>query len=726
LKTGVRHSEHALRERNFVDSKIITVALVGNPNSGKTTLSNALTGAHDSVGNYPRVTVSKRSRAIMHKGWTINLVDLPGIYSLSSQSPEERIGRDFIQDDRPDIVLNVLDGGTLDRSLFLTTQLIEMGRPRVYALNMVDEMHKKGYSIDCEELSSMLGGTVVETVATTGRGLEPLLDALVLVAEQDRQDHPMRIPYDHHLEEAIERVQKLIAELHPGGLEAEQSRWLSIKLLEGDDDMLSREGEHGVLIDMVRREREELALSHGEDVEIMFADARYGFIHGLLLEARQQTMDPAKRLQTTRQLDSVLLHRTLGMPLFLGLMWVMFETTFTVGAYPMDWIDSGVGWIAGVVGSLMPDGMIKDLLVEGVIAGVGGTIIFLPNIVILFFFLAFFSESGYLARSAFLLDRVMHTFGMHGKAFIPLVMGFGCNVPAIMATRTIESERARLIAILVNPFMACTARLPVFILFAGAFFAEWAGTVVFLMYLLSILIAFSAAVFLGRFVVRGGTEPFVMELPPYRMPSMRAVLYHMWEKASDFLRKVGGVILVGSTVLWFLQAYPKDVDWTQDYAGQIATLEASVQSEVRDAMATKLRHEQDREHLEKSYLGRTALAVAPVFEPLGFNWKDTVAILTGVVAKEVVVASYAVIYAQGEDATEESDSLRGALAGTMSPLVAFAFMVFVLLYVPCLATIAVIRRETGSWKWAGFSVGFSMTLAWILAFGIITIGGMFV
>ncbi|OEJ64452.1 ferrous iron transport protein B, partial [Magnetovibrio blakemorei] len=603
--------------------------------------------------------------------------------------------------------------------------LIEMGRPRVYALNMVDEMHKKGYSIDCEELGSMLDGPVIETVATTGQGMEQLLDAVIRVAEQERQDKPMRIPYDYHLEEAIDRVQVLIADLHPGALEAQQSRWLAIKLLEGDDDMLSREGEHGVLIEMVRRERFDLARTHSEDVEIMFADSRYGFIHGLLLEVRKKSVDPVKRMQTTRLLDSVLLHRSLGMPLFLGLMWLMFETTFTVGAYPMDWIDSGVGWISDIVSSMLPAGMIRDLLVDGIIAGVGGTIIFLPNIVILFFFLAFFSESGYLARSAFLLDRVMHTFGMHGKAFIPLVMGFGCNVPAIMATRTIESDRARLIAILVNPFMACTARLPVFILFAGAFFAEWAGTIVFMMYLLSILIAFGAAVFLGRFVVRGSAEPFVMELPPYRMPSLRAVLFHMWEKASDFLQKVAGVILIGSTVLWFLQAFPKDVDWSQDYAGQIATLEAAVQSEANDAAILKLHHEQDREHLEKSYLGRTALTVAPVFAPLGFNWKDTVAILTGVVAKEVVVASYAVIYAQGEDATEESDSLRNALAGTMNPLVAFAFMVFILIYVPCLATIAVIRREAGSWQWAGFSVAFSMSLAWVLAFGIITIGGLF-
>ena len=706
-------------------NRTLSVALVGNPNAGKTSLLNCLTGAHDSVGNYPRVTVSKRSRKIQHKGWTLDLVDLPGIYSLTSQSPEERIGRDFIQDERPDIVLNVLDAGALDRSLFLTTQLIEMGRPRVYALNMADEMRGKGHSVDTDALNSMLDGPVVETVSTTGEGMEQLLDAVIAVAERGIEDRPMRISYDIHLEGSIERVQKLLADLHPGAYEADQSRWLAIKLLEGDDEMLRREGEHALLVEMLRRERFDLAHSHGEDVEILFADARYGYIHGLLSEARQVTEDPAKRLGMTRAIDKVLLHRTLGLPLFLGLMWLMFETTFTVGNYPMDWIDAGVGWISNMVSAMLPEGMVKDLVVDGMIAGVGGTIIFLPNIVILFFFLAFFSESGYLARSAFLLDRVMHTFGLHGKAFIPLVMGFGCNVPAIMATRTIESQRARLIAILVNPFMACTARLPVFILFGGAFFAQWAGTVVFLMYMLSIAIALGAAVFLSRFVIHGAEEPFVMELPPYRMPSFNAVLFHMWEKASEFLKKVAGVILVGSIVLWFLQAFPTEVDWSADYDGRIATLETRAPGDDRDAAIKALQLQQGREHLEKSYLGRTSLLVAPLFEPLGFNWKDTVAILTGIVAKEVVVASYAVIYAQGEDATEESTSLREAISGTMSPLVAFSFMVFILIYAPCLATIAVIRREAGGWHWVGFSVAFSMTLAWGLAFGITTVGGVF-
>ena len=707
-----------------VESRTINVALVGNPNSGKTSLSNSITGANDAVANYPRVTVAMHERKVRHNGWTLRLVDLPGVYSLTSQSPEERIGRDFILDDRPDVVINVLDAGNLERSLFLTTQLIEMGIPRVYVLNMSDEMHKFGYVIDCEAMAAMLEGPVVETVSTTGEGVNALMDAVVAVAEQGLEDRALKIRYDSHLEDAIERVQNTLTTLHPDEFDAEHSRWLAIKLLEGDDEMLCREGEHDLLVEMLRRERARLAKSHTEDVEIMFADARYGFIHGLLSKVRQQTVDPKARLNRTRALDAILLHRTFGLPLFLGLMWLMFETTFTLGNYPMDWIDAGVAAFGGWVANIMPDGLMKDLVVDGIIAGVGGTIIFLPNIVILFFFLAFFSETGYLSRTAFLLDRVMHTFGLHGKAFIPLVMGFGCNVPAIMATRTIESERVRLITIITSPFMACTARLPVFILFAGAFFSSWAGTLVFLMYTLSVVIALGAAVFLNRFVISGEQEPFVMELPPYRMPSVRSVVFHMWDKASEFLKKIAGVILVGSIVLWFLQAFPQEVEWSTDYDIQIAALETTAQGEARDHAIFMLEREKGREHLEKSYLGTVSRAVAPVFAPLEFNWKDTVAILTGIVAKEVVVASYAVIYAQGEDANEESVSLRQAIAGTMSPLVAFAFLVYILIYAPCLATIAVIRREAGSWKWVGFSVGFSMTLAWLLAFGIVTIGGV--
>ena len=707
-----------------IAQRVITVALVGNPNSGKTSLSNSLTGQRDSVANYPRVTVAKKERLIEHAGWALRLVDLPGVYSLTSQSAEERAARDFLQDDTPDIVLNVLDAGNLERSLFLTTQLIEMAIPRIHALNMIDEARRKGIRIDASTMATMLDGPVVETDSTNGEGMAALLDYIVQVASSEPANSSMTIPYDHHLEEAIERVQGYVDELHPGILETIQSRWLAIKLLERDDELLHREEDHSQLIATVQKECADIVESHDEEAAILLAGARYGFIHGLLSEVREFPDDLAARLDETRAIDRLLLHPVLGLPIFLGLMWLMFETTFTLGTYPMDWIDATVLWISDWVSGLLPAGLIHDVIVDGALAGVGGTIIFLPNIVILFFFLAFFSESGYLSRSSFLLDRIMHTFGLHGKAFIPLVMGFGCNVPAIMATRTIESQRSRLITILVAPFMACTARLPVFILFGGAFFAELAGTMVFVMYMLSIVFAMGAAVLLSKTIITGESEAFVMELPPYRIPTLKTVTYHMWEKASEFLKKVAGIILVGSIVIWFLQEFPRDVEYSVDFDAQISALAEQPASEEREQTIFMLRRTQMQEHLAKSILGQISLAVTPVFEPLGFNWKDTVAILTGLVAKEVVVASYAIIYSQGSDSNEESIGLREAIAGTMTPLLAFAFMVFALLYAPCLATMAVIRRETGSWRWVGFSVAFSFSVAWTMAYGIVTIGGI--
>ncbi len=707
--------------------KVVTVALVGNPNSGKTRLSNMLTGAQDTVGNYPRVTVSIKKHQINHKGWAIHIVDLPGIYSLTSQSPEERTARDFIQYERPDIVLNVLDAGNLDRNLFLTTQLIEMGRPRVYALNMTDEARLKGISLDTEAMASILGGHAVETVATTGEGRQALLDEVVHVAETHLHDHPIIVPYDSHLEQALDKVQGLVAELHPGALEEEQSRWLAIKLLEGDDEVLQREGEHEYLIEMVRRERYDLAHSHGEDCEIMFSNARYGFIHGLLSEVRTRTMNPLDRMDLTRRIDHFVLHQLLGLPIFLGFMWLMFETTFTLGNYPAGWIDQGVQWISRLIGGIIPGGLVNDLVIHGLIAGMGAVIVFLPYILILFFFIAVFSETGYLARSSFLLDRVMHIFGLHGKAFIPLVMGFGCNVPAVMATRTIESPQARLVAILVNPFMSCSQRLPAYILLSAAFFADYAGQAIFAIYMISISVSMMAALVLSKFVVKGGNEPFIMELPPYRVPGFGSVLYHMWDKAYDFVRMVGAVIVVGSVLVWFLQAFPRDVNWSTDYAAQISAIEASNPEDAgRNAQITVLLRVQENERVEKSYLGQASKFITPVFAPLGFNWKDTVSIITGFFAKEMVVASYAVLYSQDSHNSTGSEGLRKALAGTMTPLTAFALMVFLLLYSPCLSTVAAIKRETGGWRWAAFSVVFSLGVGWTLAFAVVRIGAFFV
>ncbi len=670
----------------------ISAMLVGNPNCGKTALFNRLTGDHGTVANYSRVTVVARSCEVKHRGARLNITDLPGLYTLNGRLPEERAGRDALHFDHPDVVVNVLDAGNLHRSLFLTIQLVEMGRPCVFVLNMIDEARSHGISIDTAALAAALGGPVIETVAVDGVGVPAVADAIHGLSDRPESWRAPLIPYDSHLEAAIAHVQTIIADLHPATLDAGQSRWLAIKLLEGDSELLERESEHQALIAEVRAACVDLEATHDEDCATMIAHARFNFIQTLLASVRTVVSAPTSRSRLTHHLDNLLLHRHLGLPILAGLMWLMFQATFTLGAYPTTWIDTGMQALTGQVDGLIPPSMLHDLMVNGVMAGVGGTIVFLPNIVILFFFMSILSETGYLARAAFLLDRLMNSFGLHGKALIPLIMGFGCNATAVMATRTIESQRSRLIAILAAPYVSCSARLPVFILFAGAFFGDWAGTVVFALYATSIVVALGSAILFDRMVVAGKDEPFMMELPPYRRPTPSSLCYHVWDSAQDFLRKVGGVIIIGSIAIWFLQQYPAAP------AGYTAS-----------------------QRLEQSYLGQTAAAVTPVFAPLGFGWKDSIAILTGLLSKEVVVSSYAVLNAQDKG----SDGLRKSLSSGMTPPVAISFMVFVLLYAPCLSTIAVIRREAGSWRWAGVSFGVSLVIAWSLAFVTTLVGGLF-
>ncbi|MBF0393012.1 MAG: ferrous iron transport protein B [Alphaproteobacteria bacterium] len=699
----------------------VVVALVGNPNAGSTTLFNALTGAKEAVANYARVTTEIVSRDITHRGVSLRIVDVPGIYSVSSQSLEEQAGGTYLHETEPDLIVNVLDAGRLDRGLFLTTQLIELGLKRVTVLNMIDEVRRGGVRIDTGMLASALDSPVVETCGLKKAGVPELLDAIVDAVQSPATSSLTRLHYDAHLEDGIGRIVEHLNQLHPHELTPMRSRWLAIKLLEGDERVVRAESDHGPLLTLIQGESAALAHEHDEDPATMLAAGRFAFAHGLLREVRQRVGDPTAGFKLTGILDDVFLNRTLGLPLLLGILWVMFESTFSLGAVPTDWISALVDMVTEYATAALPEGMFKDLLINGVLAGVGGTIVFLPNIVILFFFMAVLSGTGYLARASFLMDRLMHHFGLHGTTLIPMVAGFGCNVPAVMATRIITNQRARLIAMLIAPFMNCSARLPVFILFAGAFFADIAGTVVFAMYMASIAAAMVSAVLLNRIIPGSGGDAFVMELPPYRLPTLHSILHHMWDSAQGFVVKVTGVILVGSVVIWFLQEFPRDIVYSQDFETAIAQVEAQPEGTGdQDALRT-LKAAQAQEKLEKSYLGSFAITVAPVFEPLGFTWRDTAAILTGFVAKEVVVATYAVIYAQ----EEESEGLTELLSQQMTASTAVAFMIFTLLYAPCLSTIAIIGRESGSWGWAGFSVGYSMAFAWILALAASRIGNYF-
>ncbi|MBF0187422.1 MAG: ferrous iron transport protein B [Magnetococcales bacterium] len=703
----------------------ITVALVGNTNCGKSSLFNKLTGSHQHVANFSGTTVAKKTGSVTHNGRTIDFVDLPGIASLSSGSMREVVSRRFILEEQPDVIVNVLDTGNLERSLLLSTQLIETGLRRVHCLNMVDEAGNRGISVKSALFSTLLNAPVVETVGHKGEGVDALLDAVLQAADAPEPESDTLIHYDNHLEESIQRLhEELPHDAEGDALNHHQARWLAIKLLEGDEEIAQQQVKNPAILERARLEREKLAAKHSNEASIMLANGRFGFIRGLThqtVERKQSTADEFN--DRSSQADSLFLNRVFGLPIFFFLMWLMFQTTFELGAYPMDWIDAAVGAFGEWVGNTMSDGQLKSLIVEGIIGGVGGVLVFLPNIVILFLFIALFEDTGYMARVPFLVDRFMRALGLQGKAFIPMLMGFGCNVPAIMATRTIENPKERILTIIINPFMSCAARLPVYILLAGAFFADSAGTVVFGMYLGGIVVALASAFLLKRTLFQAPSEPFVMELPPYRRPTINSVISHMIEPVMEFLKKVGGVVLVGSIIIWFLQAYPVNVPLSKDYEGAIARVEANIVQAGDDKAAiealeeskTKLEVAMSAEQQENRYLGRLGKTIAPLFEPMGMDWKSSVAILTGLVAKEVVVSTLGVLYRVGEEVGEDSTQLMTALRNAMPASTALALMVFVLLYMPCISTVAVIWRETGSLGWTGFSVGFSMATAYIMA-----------
>ena len=715
--------------------RTINVALVGNPNCGKTSLFNIASGAHEHVGNYSGVTVDAKEGFFDFQGYHFRIVDLPGTYSLSAYTPEELYVRKHIIEETPDVIINVADSSNLERNFYLTTQLIDMNVRMVIALNMYDELESSGNKLDYIKLSQLIGVPMIPTVCRRGEGIDQLFHVIIGIYEggdflsqkgeirseilEDLRDwHKTYVP-DHefgsHKEEEDARPRGYMRHIHINhGPELERSieevkkaisqnedirhkystRFLSIKLLENDkeiENFISTLPNGKEIIAIRNKETLRIRKVMNEDSEQAITDAKYGFITGALKETF--TDNHLEKEQTTRVIDSIVTHRIWGYPIFFLFLYIMFEGTFVLGDYPMQ----GIEWLVDQLGNLirnnMAEGPLKDLLIDGIIGGVGGVIVFLPNILILYFFISILEDSGYMARAAFIMDKIMHRMGLHGKSFIPLIMGFGCNVPAIMATRTIEDRKSRLITMLVNPLMSCSARLPIYLVMIGAFFPNCASFMLLCIYTAGILLAVIMARIFSKFLVKGEDSPFVMELPPYRMPTSKSIMRHTWEKGAQYLKKMGGIIMIASIIIWFLGYYPQ-----------------------HDA------YESVAEQQENSYIGQIGKAIEPVIKPLGFDWKLGIGLISGVGAKELVVSTLGVLYTNEGDVENVNLSNRIPI----TPLVALAYMLFVLIYFPCIATFAAIKQESGSWKWAIFTAGYTTGLAWLIAFTVFQIGSLIV
>ena len=736
----------AMRKR-----RIINVALVGNPNCGKTSLFNFASGAHERVGNYSGVTVDAKEGFAEFEGYRFNLVDLPGTYSLSAYSPEELYVRKQIIEKTPDIVINVIDASNLERNLYLTTQLVDMNLRVVCALNMFDEVENRGDKFDIGTLGLLFGVPMVPTVFKTGRGVDLLFHIIINIYEgvdflddkgfinpdvaKDLQEwhknyenhhggnhgedfahsnRPNKSVFRHihlnhgkYVEEGIESIKKELQ--NDEQIRHKYStRYLSIKLLEMDKEteQMVQSLPNGKQIITVRDEAAKKIMKETkDDSETAIMDAKYAFIRGALKEAGYEEGDNQGTYKTTHILDKIITNRYIGFPIFLALIWLMFKVTFSLGQYPMDWIEAGVEWLGNFLSASMPEGPLKAMLVNGVIGGVGAVIVFLPQILILYAFISFMEDSGYMARAAFIMDKLMHKMGLHGKSFIPLIMGYGCNVPAIMATRTIESRRSRLVTMLIMPMMSCSARLPIYIMIIGTFFAkQYRQDVMFLLYIIGIIMAVIVSRIFTRFVIKGEDTPFVMELPPYRLPTWKATLRHTWEKGKQYLKKMGGIILVASIIVWALGYFPHN-----------------------DQLSTQ-------EQQEQSYIGQLGKAIEPVFRPQGFDWKLDVGLISGIGAKEIVASTLGVLYTDddsfsdddsySDDNTKYTSLRKKMMADGITPLSAFCFLLFVLLYFPCIATIAAIKGETGSWKWATFTAVYTTLLAWVVSAAVFQIGSL--
>lgn len=729
-------TDGTLKKSSHINGKTIKIAFVGNPNSGKTSLFNYTSGSHERVGNYSGVTVDAKEATIKWKDYTLVLTDLPGTYSITEYSPEELYVRSHILEKKPDIVVNVIDSSNLERNLFLTTQLIDMNIKVVIAMNMFDELEKKGIKLNYTVLGKMMGIPIIPTVAFKGKGIAELMDKLVEVYEEkDPTVRHIHINYGSNIESSIRQVQGEIRKCNEiiGRI---STRYLSIKLLENDQTTLNglrKFSNFEAIEKKASSEIQKLEKEYCEKSETIITDAKYSFISGALMET---CSFPKASGEKKRDIDAALTNKYLGFPIFIFIMWLMFQTTFTLGSYPMNWLNEGVSLLGKTISQHMTDGSLRSLIVDGIIGGVGGVIVFLPNILILFFFISLMEDTGYMSRVAFLMDKIMHKIGLHGKSFIPLLISFGCNVPGIMATRTLENRKDRLMTMLIAPFMSCSARLPVYIMIISAFFPKNQGLILCSIYLIGIIVAVLVALLLKNTVFAKQDVPFVMEMPPYRIPSAKNILNHMWEKGSQYLHKMGTTILIASIIIWGLTYFPKNVSYAKNYDSEIAAIQKdkSLKISEKTNQINEIQSFKSSEHMEKAYIGRIGHFIEPVLRPLGFDWKIGVCLVSGLAAKEIIVSTMGILYHSensgvGGNTNNLAQKLAlqkhnsGVRAGqkVFTPLVAFCFILFILLYFPCTATIAAISKEAG-WKWAFICMFYTTAIAWLVAFSTYQIG----
>jgi ferrous iron transport protein B len=735
VSNGSFSEEEVLQNTAQLKRRSINVAFIGNPNAGKTTLFNQLSHSNEKVGNYGGVTVDIKKATTKFEGYNFTFYDLPGTYSLSAYSHEEIFVRNFIFENTPDIIINVLDASNLERNMYLTTQLIDMHVPVVIALNMFDELEKKGAKLNREHLGNMLGIPIIPTIGSKGKGLDDLLQKAIDVYEdKDDQVRLIHINYGAEIEKAIDRV-KLKIKGNKHLTTTRSARYIAIKLLERDKHVQNvvkdAQNANEILI-TAQVESKRIEKIYNDKPDAVFTDAKYGFVAGALKETYSES--PVRRRRKTEIIDTFLTHKIFGFPVFFAFMFFMFYITFNVGQYPMEWIENLFGWLNTTSHELLPKGSFRHLLTDGIISGLGAVLVFLPNILILFFFISLMEDTGYMARAAFIMDKIMHRIGLHGKSFIPLLMGFGCNVPAILATRILENKQDRLLTILINPFMSCSARLPVYILIIGAFFPQYPTLILMGIYMFGILLAVLSSLIFKKILFKQPSAPFVMELPPYRVPTLRVILRHMWDKAAEYIKKVGGTILIAVILIWALMFYPQNSEINEQREVRIQQVENTPElNESQKAhQISEIERNFEKTHMEQSYLYQIGSGLEPVFKPIGLDWKMGVSIVTGIAAKEIVVSTLAVIY-QTDDETDaslisklrEEREKKNETKGLFN-LRAISFLLFVLIYFPCVGVVAAVKKETGSWKWPIFMVVYTTSLAWFLSFFVFQIGKLLI